>query len=103
MLIQAIDQLADGVVSQETVAFLHSLDRPLCVPNDEKKVLFAHNVTADIYNMQQLSMLPGEECHYLSEDKGNHEALAKIKIPKVLMSQILSSAHPVRRITINQI
>ena len=82
-LIQAITELADGKVSEETVAFLHSLDRPLSVANSEKKVLFPHNVTATIHNMKQLALLAGEEHHYVAEDKGNEQALAKIKVTKV--------------------
>jgi hypothetical protein len=83
MLIEAIHQLADGSVSEETTAFLHSLERPLNVPSDQKKVLFAHNITTSIYNTQQLSLLHADERQYKSEDKGSAEALSKIKISKV--------------------
>lgn len=83
LLVTAVNELADGTVSQESTAFLLSLNRPLQVPPNKKKVLFPHNKTAAIYNLQQLALWEGEEQVFLSSDKGDSIGLERIKVAKV--------------------
>ncbi|CAC5417898.1 unnamed protein product [Mytilus coruscus] len=58
-LIQCINALEKGELSNENVAFLNSLDRPL--QNEDKVVhLYARNYDVDIFNYNKIQKLQGE-------------------------------------------
>ena len=77
MLVTAVDELAYGKLSQETVSFLQSLDRPLKVSPSTKKVLFNKNTDVDTYNKQQLALLDSPSKTYLAVDYGDSAKVAK--------------------------
>ena len=77
MLVTAVNELAYGKLSQETVSFLQSLDRPLNVSPSTKKVLFNKNTDIDTYNKQQLALLDSPSKTYLAVDKGDRVKVAK--------------------------
>lgn len=83
MLIRAINELARGNVSVDTVAFLKSLEGHLPLPAKEKRVLFSTNDAVDIYNTQQLLNIAGKLFTYSSKDEGLKGNLAKLQVPQV--------------------
>ena len=87
LLIEAVNDLANGAVAPDSTsaAFLVSLNKPLNVPANEKKVLFPHNKTAATYNLQQMTLWPGEKKVYRSVDKGLGNGLARINVAQVYL------------------
>ncbi|VDI58846.1 Hypothetical predicted protein [Mytilus galloprovincialis] len=82
-LIQCINALEKGEVSNENVAFLNSLDRPL--PNEDTAVhLYARNYDVDIFNYNKLQQLQGDLKTYKSTDVGSDFYLRKFLAPKNL-------------------
>ncbi|XP_061167824.1 uncharacterized protein LOC133176769 [Saccostrea echinata] len=82
-LIKCINELEIGDPSDESVAFLKSLDRPL--PSEEECIhLFARNYDVDIFNYNKLQNLPGELKLYKSRDEGSNHYLSKFLAPKNL-------------------
>ena len=56
MLIKTINELETGDLSDDSNAFLKSMDRP--IPNEESSVhLFARNLEVDVYNYHKLQSL----------------------------------------------
>ena len=82
-LIKAINEISLGRPSQETIAFIKSLDRPLDVPAIKKKLLVSQNILANIYNAIKLQEINKPEIKYISIDSGAQVALDKIKVDKV--------------------
>ncbi|XP_014674176.1 PREDICTED: ATP-dependent DNA helicase PIF1-like [Priapulus caudatus] len=85
-LIQTIQQAAAGHLTDESVAIIKSLARPLPTPTAaEKSVkLFSLNHQVDKYNRDCLQELPGELKVYDSEDNGEEKHLKTLKAPKTL-------------------
>ena len=82
-LIKCINELEVGDPSDESIAFLKSLDRPL--PNEEECIhLFARNYDVDIFNYNKLQNLPGELKIYKARDEGSCHYLNKFLAPKNL-------------------
>ena len=82
-LIKCINNLELGNPSEETIAFLNSLDRPL--PNEnEATQLFARNFDVDIFNYYKIQNLPGEMKTYRATDEGSEYYLRKFLAPKNL-------------------
>ena len=69
LLIQAIKELCDGNHSQQTHAFLRSLDRPIAA-QEEPTMLFGTNFDVDFWNQEKVDAMPGEARHYRSQDTG---------------------------------
>jgi hypothetical protein len=89
MLIAAITELSMGSITDTTEAFLKSLERPLNLRPTEKRVLFATNDGAVIYNRQQIHEMPGAMFKYASKDEGSQEHLGKLAARKVFMQFLL--------------
>ena len=83
LLITAINELARGKVSIDSIAFLKSLEGTLQIPSTEKRVLFALNAYVAIYNKQQLALMPGASTKYMSIDNGAKVDLDMIIVEKV--------------------
>ncbi|CAC5387708.1 PIF1 [Mytilus coruscus] len=82
-LIQCINALEKGELSNENVAFLNSLDRPL--PNEDTAVhLYARNYDVDIFNYNKIQQLQGELKTYKANDVGSDFYLRKFLAPKNL-------------------
>ena len=82
-LIQCINEMERGDASDESVAFLLSLNRPL--QNERSSMqLFSRNLYVDLFNHNKLQNLPGELKVYTSTDEGSHHYLAKFLTPKNL-------------------
>ena len=86
-LISAINQLADGVISEDTSTFLNTLSRPL-PSNVNPFYLFAHNYDVDITCHDFLYELQGYEHTYKAQDTGNVKLLCKSPVPKYLVVKV---------------
>ena len=64
---QAIKELCDGNPSQQTHAFLRSLDRPIAA-QEEPIMLFGTNFDVDFWNQEKIDAMPAEARHYRSQD-----------------------------------
>jgi hypothetical protein len=82
-LIQAINEIARGRPSDQTIAVLKFLNKPPPIPPDKKVVLFATNALAESYNKQMLFEHPGEEKEYVGRDEGEQQSLQKLTFEKV--------------------
>lgn len=83
-LIKCINELEVGDPSDESVAFLKSLDRPLL--NEEKCIhLFARNYDVNLFNYNNLQNLPGELKIFKAKDEGSEHYLNKFLAPKNLV------------------
>ena len=82
-LIKCINEMEIGEPSDETIAFLLSLSRP--IQNQVSSVnLFSRNLYVDLFNYNKLETLPGELKVYQSVDEGSSHYLAKFMAPKNL-------------------
>ena len=79
----AIGELARGVISDDTIGFIKSLDRPLDVCPSQKTVLYATNFNVWRHNKEQIHAMPGDLFVYEAEDKGSDKALSNIVANKV--------------------
>jgi len=77
--------MARGVPSNETLACLASLNRPLNVNPMSKVVLFATNNLTKNYNEKILSEFLGEETTYTGTDDGEAKHLSKFTAEKVII------------------
>lgn len=75
-LIKCVNELEIGIPSDETVAFMNSLDRPL-ENKDECVHLFAKNFDMDMFNYLKLQQIPGELKIYKTKDEGSEGFLSK--------------------------
>ena len=82
-LIQAINELEQGIPSSDTNQLMKDLARSL-PPGDTPVVLCAENFQVDCHNSTMLRTLPGLEVTYTSEDYGEKNKLKKILAKKVL-------------------
>ncbi|CAG2185521.1 PIF1 [Mytilus edulis] len=82
-LITCINELEVGDPSDESVAFLQSLNRPL---QDEagSVQLFARNIDVDMFNYNKLNQIQGELQTYHSVDEGSAHYINKFLAPKNL-------------------
>lgn len=82
-LIKCVNELELGEPTDESIAFLKSLDRPL--PNEDQCVnLFARNYDVDVFNYNKIQNLPGELKLYKAKDEGSEHYLQKFMAPKNL-------------------
>ncbi|XP_071176509.1 uncharacterized protein [Mytilus edulis] len=85
LLVTAVNELERGTISENTVAFLNSLHRPLQDDHLEKAVhLFARNVDVDLFNYERIQKIPSQLYVYQSDDEGSCDFLQKILAPKYL-------------------
>ncbi|CAC5392062.1 PIF1 [Mytilus coruscus] len=81
-LIQCINALEKGELSNENIAFLNSLDRPL--PNEDTAVhLYARNYDVDIFNYNKIQQLQGELETYKVNDVGSDFYLRKFLAQRI--------------------
>ncbi|XP_033755719.1 ATP-dependent DNA helicase PIF1-like [Pecten maximus] len=86
-LIKCINELETGEVSDESVGFINSLNRP--IENEEAATqLFAKNLDVDIFNYKKLNTLEGKLKVYKSKDEGSHHYLNKFLAPKNLALKV---------------
>ncbi|CAG2226885.1 PIF1 [Mytilus edulis] len=84
-LIKCINELEIGDISDDSVAFLKSLDRPLQNERLNKCVhLFARNYDVDVFNYNKIQSLQGDLKVYVSQDEGSQHYLSKFLAPKNL-------------------
>lgn len=83
LLIKAVNELALGCPSAESIAFIKSLDRPLNVSSDKKKVLVSQNILADINNSIELEKIDKPSMRYRAIDSGKKCLLTKLPVQKV--------------------
>jgi len=88
LLICAINELARGIVSENTIGFLQSLNGHLPDNPSKKRVLFSTNDAVDIHNSRQLHSLPGKLYSFLSKDEGLKVDLGKLQVPKVYIQTL---------------
>ena len=69
LLIQAIKELCDGNPTENTHAFLRSLDRQVADETDPV-MLFGTNFDVDFWNQEKLDSMPGQAKMYRSIDSG---------------------------------
>ena len=82
-LIKCINALEKGKMSDEDVAFINSLSRPL--ENEENCVhLFSRNFDVDLHNYTKIQTVAGELKIYKSVDEGSNYYLDKFLAPKNL-------------------
>lgn len=82
-LIKCINELEIGNPSDETLAFLNSLNRP--TENEHNAVqLFAWNLDVDLFNYNKLQSIPGDLKVYHAQDQGSEHYLNKMLAPKNL-------------------
>ncbi|XP_033756127.1 ATP-dependent DNA helicase RRM3-like [Pecten maximus] len=86
-LIQCINELVIGHPSDDTVAFLKSLDRPLANEMDCIQ-LFARNLDVDLFNFEKLNQLDGELKRYKATDEGSEHYLGKFLAPRNLALKV---------------
>lgn len=82
-LITCINELEVGDPSDDSVAFLHSLNRPLQDEGSSVQ-LFARNIDVDMFNYNKLNQLQGELKVYHSADEGYEYYINKFLAPKNL-------------------
>lgn len=83
ILINCINELETGDPSDESVAFLTSLNRP--IQNENSSIqLFARNIDVDIFNYNKVKELPGELRVYKATDEGSEHYLNRLLAPKNL-------------------
>ena len=68
-LIQCINELESGQVSDDSIKLLRSLDRPLDAPPNAIVHLFAQKMDVEMFNELKLSEHPGEEKVFRCKDK----------------------------------
>ncbi|XP_062614065.1 uncharacterized protein LOC134275790 [Saccostrea cucullata] len=85
-LISAVNELAQGSVSDATKAIILSLNRPLPAQIDVQDIvyLFCRNVDADIHNYKVITDIPGDLVTFTSEDTGDNHYLSKMLASKHL-------------------
>ena len=79
----AVGELSRGIASDTTLALVKSLDRPLKVKPEEKKVLFPTNFSVWQHNKIAINEASGELFSFVSEDEGEDSYLAKLPVDKV--------------------
>ena len=85
LLLQAVNDLEQGKLSEKTVAFVNSLNRPLKNPFLEKAIyLFARNIEVDLFNYEKIQSIQSQLYVFQSEDEGSNDFLQKILAPKYL-------------------
>jgi len=85
LLVSAVNELERGHVTDNTVAFLNSVNRPL--PNEQLQQaihLFARNVDVDLFNYDRIEKVNSQLYTFKSEDEGLGDYLQKILAPKFL-------------------
>ncbi|CAC5424370.1 PIF1 [Mytilus coruscus] len=86
-LIKAVHELCDGSPSEETVALLKSLDRPL--PDNTKITsLYGTNFDVNFINHEKLEDLAGEEFVFKAKDEGPQNLLASTNAAKTLVLKV---------------
>ncbi|WP_143556154.1 hypothetical protein, partial [Solemya velum gill symbiont] len=82
-LINCINELEKGEISNESLELINSLSRPM---NEEDSCvqLFARNVDVDLFNYNKLLNLTGELKVYKAHDEGDQHYLSKMIAPKNL-------------------
>ncbi|CAC5370346.1 PIF1 [Mytilus coruscus] len=82
LLVTAVNEFERETISENTIAFLNSLHRPLNDKNLEKAVhLFARNVDVDLFNYERIQKIPSQLYVYQADDEGR----IKIGIPVILL------------------
>jgi cellulose synthase/poly-beta-1,6-N-acetylglucosamine synthase-like glycosyltransferase len=82
-LIEATNELAWGSVSEETVAFIQTLKRPLQTLPFNITHLCALNVDANLHNIAMLADVHMDGIKYMAEDSGEERELKKLLVEKV--------------------
>ena len=85
LLINAVNDLATGVVSSETTAFLSSLSRKLPAKSFDVTHLCALNDQVMLYNKAMLQDIKSKEMRYLAQDTGNSKVCGKMAVEKVVI------------------
>lgn len=83
-LIRAIHELSSGEMTEETVAYLSQLQRPL-PPMSDPLLLFARNFDVEMTCYDYLEQLQGPQKIYQSKDTGDKGQLKHIAAPKYLV------------------
>lgn len=82
-LIKCVNELETGKLSDDSIAFLHSLSRP--IQNNEQAVqLFARHFDIDLFNYKKVQAMTGNLKLYIAKDEGSKYFLDKFLAPKHL-------------------
>ena len=85
LLVTAVNELERGHVTDNTVAFLNSVNRHL--PNEQLQQaihLFVRNVDVDLFNYDRIKKVNSQLYAFKSEDEELGDYLHKISAPKYL-------------------
>jgi len=83
--VNVIKEVTRNDLSEESVDFLRSLNRPL---QCDATTLFATNQQVDSFNRSKILNFPGQLFEYPSSDTGDQKYLQKLTCPKVLWLKI---------------
>ena len=82
---KCVNELARGVLGEESENFIRTMARPInCVEHEESLKIFSTNLLADAYNREKILEIPATLFSFESEDSGEEKCLQEILAPAAL-------------------
>jgi len=85
LLICAVNDLASGHVTANTLAFMGSLNRPLSINPQNVVRLCSLNAEVALHNAHMMEEVRSKQCTYMADDNGEDKYLLKMQVEKVKM------------------
>lgn len=95
---QAINELCEGGVSQQSIDLMKFLSRPLS-PNADPVYIFGTNLDIDVFNYDKLGAIPGPAKIYHAVDDGDRKYLRRCAAPKHLALKLKCKVLVTRNLT----